>query len=166
MGMPSRHDSEDIWEIWWCLDGWHRVAAMYAAHACTRQRKAHMLSESLSPKGTHAAAGTMCSQQTPCHRANFCRVEKMLPPWAKLCRIDPSRPLHAQVSAARVLIPTTGIVDAAAIAAPSDLRLIAQPAAGYANIDVEAARARGVPVTIAPGEIGRHTSLSTGLRQG
>lgn len=51
----------------------------------------------------------------------------------------------------RVLIPTTGVVGAADIAAVRDLRLIAQPAAGYNNIDVEAAKRRGVPVTIAPG---------------
>lgn len=48
-------------------------------------------------------------------------------------------------------MPTTGLVDAAAIVAAHDLRLIAQPAAGYANIDLEAAKQRGIPVTIAPG---------------
>jgi phosphoglycerate dehydrogenase-like enzyme len=57
-----------------------------------------------------------------------------------------------QVANAKVLVPTTGVVDAAAIAAAQDLRLIAQPAAGYANIDLEAAKQRGIPVTIAPGE--------------
>ncbi len=50
-----------------------------------------------------------------------------------------------------MLIPTTGLVTARDIQAAEDLRLVAQPAAGYNNIDVEAARARGVPVTIAPG---------------
>ncbi|KAG2493655.1 hypothetical protein HYH03_008170 [Edaphochlamys debaryana] len=65
--------------------------------------------------------------------------------------MDPTRPLAEQVRNARVLIPTTGLVTAADIAAPTDLRLVAQPAAGYNNIDVEAARRRGVPVTIAPG---------------
>jgi glyoxylate reductase len=59
--------------------------------------------------------------------------------------------LH-QVANAKVLVPTTGLVDAAAIAAARDLRLIAQPAAGYANIDLEAAKQRGIPVTIAPGK--------------
>lgn len=66
---------------------------------------------------------------------------------------DQARPLHEQVADARVIIPTTGRVDAAAIAAAPRLRLIAQPAAGYANIDVEAAKKRGVPVTIAPGAL-------------
>ncbi|GLC46125.1 hypothetical protein PLESTB_001192700 [Pleodorina starrii] len=79
------------------------------------------------------------------------RLERLLPPWALLKRMDPSRPLADQVSRARVLIPTTGLVTAADIYAAADLRLVAQPAAGYNNIDVEAARARGVPVTIAPG---------------
>lgn len=45
----------------------------------------------------------------------------------------------------------TGTVDAAAIAASPNLKLIAQPAAGYNNVDIEAAKARGVPVTLAPG---------------
>ncbi|KAG2444479.1 hypothetical protein HXX76_001229 [Chlamydomonas incerta] len=79
------------------------------------------------------------------------RLEKILPPWARLRRMDPSRPLVEQVADVRVLIPTTGVVAAADIAAVRDLRLIAQPAAGYNNIDVEAAKQRGVPVTIAPG---------------
>ncbi|KAG2447217.1 hypothetical protein HYH02_007957 [Chlamydomonas schloesseri] len=65
--------------------------------------------------------------------------------------MDPSRPLVEQVADMRVLIPTTGVVGASDIAAVRDLRLIAQPAAGYNNIDVEAAKRRGVPVTIAPG---------------
>lgn len=65
--------------------------------------------------------------------------------------MDPDRPLAEQVTNARVLIPTTGLVTAADIAAPKDLRLVAQPAAGYNNIDVEAAKQRGVPVTLAPG---------------
>lgn len=75
----------------------------------------------------------------------------MLPDWAVLRRLDPARPLAAQCRNARVLIPTTGLVDAAAIEAARDLRLIAQPAAGTANIDLAAAKRRGVPVTFAPG---------------
>jgi hypothetical protein len=82
-----------------------------------------------------------------------CRLEAILPPWAVLHRVDPSCPVHEQVTRAKVLVPTTGTVDAAAIAAPSDLRLIAQPAAGFANIDLAAARKRNVPVTIAPGKM-------------
>lgn len=67
--------------------------------------------------------------------------------------MDPSRPLTEQIANAKVLVPTTGVVDAAAIDAARDLRLIAQPAAGYANIDIEAAKQRGIPVTIAPGKV-------------
>uniref|UniRef100_A0A383V9Z4 D-isomer specific 2-hydroxyacid dehydrogenase NAD-binding domain-containing protein n=1 Tax=Tetradesmus obliquus TaxID=3088 RepID=A0A383V9Z4_TETOB len=104
--MGSLGAEEEIWEIWWCYDGWH-------------------------------APGD--------------KLERMLPPWAKLHRMDPTRPLAEQVANAKVLVPTTGLVDAAAIAAAHDLRLIAQPAAGYANIDLEAAKQRGIPVTIAPG---------------
>ncbi len=44
-----------------------------------------------------------------------------------------------------------GIVDRQSIYAATDLRLIAQPASGYNNIDVQAARERGVPITLAPG---------------
>ncbi len=36
------------------------------------------------------------------------RLEKLLPPWARLHRMDPRRPLAEQVANARVLIPTTG----------------------------------------------------------
>lgn len=75
----------------------------------------------------------------------------MLPPWGKLHRMNPKRPLHEQVAGAKVLIPTTGEVTAQDIRAARDLKLIAQPAAGYNNIDVEAAKQRNVPVTIAPG---------------
>ncbi|GIL67012.1 hypothetical protein Vafri_20406 [Volvox africanus] len=98
--------SQELWEVWWCYDGWHPAAD---------------------------------------------RLERILPSWAVLKRMDPSRPLADQVYKARVLIPTTGLVTARDICAAEDLRLVAQPAAGYNNIDVEAAKARGVPVTIAPG---------------
>jgi phosphoglycerate dehydrogenase-like enzyme len=77
----------------------------------------------------------------------------MLPPWAKLHRINPTLPLARQVTNARVLIPTTGHVDAHVIAAAPHCKLIAQPAAGTANIDKEEAKRRGIPVTYAPGEL-------------
>jgi phosphoglycerate dehydrogenase-like enzyme len=50
-----------------------------------------------------------------------------------------------------VLLPSNAPVDAAVIAAGGDLRLIQQPAAGAENIDVAAARGRGIPVCNAPG---------------
>lgn len=62
---------------------------------------------------------------------------------------------------ARVLIPTTGIVDAQTIRGAKHLKLIAQPAAGYNNIDVEVAKQLGIPVTIAPGK--SYTGLGNSL---
>eukprot|EP00775_Hariotina_reticulata_P013454 gene13454-13580_t len=69
----------------------------------------------------------------------------------ELKRINPLQPLEDQVANAKVLIPTNGLVNAEVIAAAPKLRLIAQPAAGYANIDLQAAKQQGVPVTRAPG---------------
>jgi phosphoglycerate dehydrogenase-like enzyme len=54
------------------------------------------------------------------------------------------------LAGAQVLLPSNYPMDAAAIAGAGDLRLIQQPAAGVENIDLEAARARGVPVCNAP----------------
>lgn len=84
-------------------------------------------------------------------RLHTARLEAIMPVWAVLRRMDPAKPLSEQVGNAKVLIPTTGVVDRASIEAAHDLRLIAQPAAGYNNIDIEAAQRRRVPVTIAPG---------------
>ncbi len=66
--------------------------------------------------------------------------------------LHPMRLLRpSQVARARVLIPTTGLVTAEDIAAAPHLRLITQPAAGYNNIAVHAAKERGIPVCTAPG---------------
>jgi lactate dehydrogenase-like 2-hydroxyacid dehydrogenase len=62
-----------------------------------------------------------------------------------------ARPLVDELRDAQVILPSNGRIDAAAVAAPRDLRLIQQPAAGYEAIDLDAARARGVPVCNAPG---------------
>lgn len=83
--------------------------------------------------------------------AYYKRLQEILPSWAKLRAMDPSQPLHMQVADAKVLIPTTGRVSAQDINAVKDLRLITNPAAGYNNIDIEAAKVRGVPVCTAPG---------------
>lgn len=64
---------------------------------------------------------------------------------------DPQRPLAEQLRTAHVLLPSNRPVDAAVLAAAPLLRLIAQPAVGVDGIDLAAARARGVPVTNAPG---------------
>lgn len=78
----------------------------------------------------------------------FDRFRAVLPPWATLRMFDPAAgSLADQVAGAAVLVPTTGRVDAAAIAAAGPtLRLIVQPASGTENIDLAAARAAGVPV--------------------
>src|SRR5262249_30432922 len=64
---------------------------------------------------------------------------------------DRARPLADVVGDVDVLLPSNGPVGAAEIAAAPRLRLIQQPAAGYDKIDVGAARARGIPVSNAPG---------------
>lgn len=66
-------------------------------------------------------------------------------------RADPARPLIEQVAEAAVILPSNGRVDRAVMEAARQLRLIQQPAVGMDSIDLEAARARGVPVTHAPG---------------
>ncbi len=66
---------------------------------------------------------------------------------------DHARPLAEAIAAfdPDVILPSNGHVDAAAIAAAPRLALIQQPAAGYEHIDLEAARARTIPVCNAPG---------------
>ncbi len=55
------------------------------------------------------------------------------------------------IADADVVLPSNGAVDAEAITHAARLRLIQQPAAGYDGIDLDAARARGIPVCNAPG---------------
>jgi phosphoglycerate dehydrogenase-like enzyme len=50
-----------------------------------------------------------------------------------------------------VILPSNARIDAATIAAPEDLILIQQPAVGIEGVDLEAAKARGVPVCNVPG---------------
>lgn len=66
-------------------------------------------------------------------------------------RADPSRPLVEQVAQAAVILPSNGRVDRAVVEAARQLLLIQQPAVGVDSIDLDAARARGIPVTNAPG---------------
>jgi glyoxylate reductase len=66
---------------------------------------------------------------------------------------DPLTPdaLAARVAGHRALVTMfTDRVDAALLAAAADLKIVATVAVGYNNIDVEAARARGVVVTNTP----------------
>lgn len=78
-------------------------------------------------------------------------IRQRLPPGVSIRVRDPSRPLQDEVRDAQVVLPSNAVLDAAAIDAARDLRLIQQPAAGYDLIDLEAARRRGVPVCNAPG---------------
>ena len=78
-------------------------------------------------------------------------IRRRLPAGVEIRTRDLDRPLLAQLDDVNVILPSNGRIDAAAIAAPRDLRLVQQPAAGYEGIDLEAARARGVPVCNAPG---------------
>jgi phosphoglycerate dehydrogenase-like enzyme len=78
------------------------------------------------------------------------RIGRELPAGSTIRARDPARPLRDELADAEVILPSNCPIDAAAIAAPRRLRLIQQPAAGYERIDLEAARARGVPVCNAP----------------
>jgi len=78
-------------------------------------------------------------------------VRERLPEGASLRVRDPDRPMAEEVADAHVILPSNGRIDAAAIRGATNLRLIQQPAVGVDMVDLEAARARGVPVCNAPG---------------
>jgi phosphoglycerate dehydrogenase-like enzyme len=77
-------------------------------------------------------------------------IRRRLPAGIAIRAREPG-PLAAQLADVDVILPSNARIDAAAIAAPRRLLLVQQPAAGYEGIDLEAARARGVPVCNAPG---------------
>lgn len=79
------------------------------------------------------------------------RIRARLAPGDEIAIWDRARPLAECVADVDVILPSNGAIDAAVIAAAPRLRLIQQPAAGYERIDLDAARARGVPVCNAPG---------------
>jgi phosphoglycerate dehydrogenase-like enzyme len=72
-------------------------------------------------------------------------------PTATISRWDRSVPLAESVADVDVILPSNAGTPAAVIAAAPRLRLIQQPAAGVDGIDLDAARARGIPVCNAPG---------------
>jgi len=80
------------------------------------------------------------------------RIRARLPQGATIRIRDYDRPLPDEVRDAQVIIPSNAWVGAEAIAAAEDLRLIQQPAAGHDVVDLDAARARGIPVCNAPGK--------------
>jgi phosphoglycerate dehydrogenase-like enzyme len=77
-------------------------------------------------------------------------IRERLPSDATIRIWDRSRPLPVELADAHVILPSNATVDAAAIAAARDLRLIQQPAVGTEKIDLAAARTRGVPVCNVP----------------
>ncbi len=78
-------------------------------------------------------------------------IRARLPAGTSIRLRDPHAPLVDELRDANVILPSNCVIDAAAIDAPRDLRLIQQPAAGIDIVDLDAARARGVPVCNAPG---------------
>src|SRR5262245_49416474 len=64
---------------------------------------------------------------------------------------DRRRPLAPQLSSVEVALPSNARFGREEIEAAPRLRLIQQPAVGHEGIDLDAARARGIPVCNAPG---------------
>jgi D-3-phosphoglycerate dehydrogenase len=78
-------------------------------------------------------------------------LTRRLPDSYRIAIWDRRTPLEEAVAEVDVLLPSNGPISAGVIAAARALRLIQQPAAGVENIDLAAARARGIPVANAPG---------------
>lgn len=77
-------------------------------------------------------------------------IQRGLPDDYRVDIWDRDTPLVEALADVQVILPSNAVIDAAAIAAPADLRLIQQPAAGIDTVDRAAAAARGVPVCNAP----------------
>lgn len=78
-------------------------------------------------------------------------LARRVAPGSSITLWDRANPLERAVEEIEVLLPSNAPITASVIAAAPRLRLIQQPAAGTDNIDLEAARARGIPVCNAPG---------------
>lgn len=119
--IPTSTPSTSNFVVVWCLDAWHVIFDLVAERL---------------KKESRVGEGSSSSKVTSFELRMF----------------DPRKgPLAAQVSDAKVLVPTTGEVPAEAIDAATDLVLITQPASGLDNVDLAAAKRRGVPVCSAPG---------------
>jgi phosphoglycerate dehydrogenase-like enzyme len=79
------------------------------------------------------------------------RIRARLDPADTLAVWDRAHRLADVVAHVDVILPSNGPIDAAVIDAAKQLKLIQQPAAGYERIDLDAARARNIPVCNAPG---------------
>lgn len=82
-------------------------------------------------------------------------VRARLPPGWSIRSRSFARSLAEDIAGADVVLPSNAPFDRAAIFAAERLRLIQQPAVGYEGIDLDAARARGIPVCNAPGTNGQ-----------
>ncbi|HEU5056497.1 MAG TPA: 2-hydroxyacid dehydrogenase [Kofleriaceae bacterium] len=78
-------------------------------------------------------------------------LARHLPAGIQVSIWDRARPLEEAVAEVEFLLPSNAPFSAPVIAAARAARLIQQPAAGVENIDLAAARARGIPVANAPG---------------
>lgn len=78
-------------------------------------------------------------------------VRERLPDGATVRVRNYDRPMAEEVADAHVILPSNGRIDAASIRGARNLRLIQQPAVGVEVVDLETAKACGVPVCNAPG---------------
>lgn len=78
-------------------------------------------------------------------------VRTRLPEGASVRVRDADRTMADEVADAHVILPSNGRIDAASIRGARNLRLIQQPAVGVEVVDLETAKACGVPVCNAPG---------------
>ena len=92
--------------------------------------------------------GPHCPQAIERMRAAGC--ELIANPWG---RTPTETELLEQIGDVDALISGTEPVTARVIAAAQHLRVISKHGVGYENIDLEAAKARGIPVTLAGGAI-------------
>mmetsp|Transcript_10174 Transcript_10174/g.26237 ORF Transcript_10174/g.26237 Transcript_10174/m.26237 type:complete len:317 (-) Transcript_10174:145-1095(-) len=79
------------------------------------------------------------------------RLQQRLPSWCRFRRVNPAMPLAEQVAGAHVLIPTAARISPDVLDRATHLRLICQAGTGHDTIDVEACRARNIPVCNCPG---------------
>jgi phosphoglycerate dehydrogenase-like enzyme len=83
------------------------------------------------------------------------RIRARLPLGVTVRARDLTRPLLDEIKDADVILPSNARIDASAIDAAPRLILIQQPAVGTDGIDLDAARARQIPVCNAPGSNGQ-----------
>src|SRR5262245_3781819 len=73
-------------------------------------------------------------------------IRRHLPAGVELVGAEAGRPLAEQMGGVEVLLPSAARVGADVLGRAAGLRLIQQPAAGVDNLDLDAAKAHGIPV--------------------